>query len=626
MVEKRKAAEKAQQSARLSPLYLVKLAMRELAHNRISTITLIAIICFVSLPLLILGTVRERYLDHLIQTVELQSNARRIDFSITAYAGDQIKIDAALLSTMSAMPQTDQVYPVMSIALQTITRQQRIVDLVAEGVPADNAELKRGSASGTFSPDEYRSVILNKRQQGYFGTVAVGDTIAFFVTGTVDGRTYSYPLSCRIAGFVESGEAYKVYIPLSLAADLRAWTQGYGIARLGLPAAPDRSGMLGQALYPRLRLYLPSGLSGRDSTLLRTRAITLEPLDRAEQLSDLQGYRLQRSAGKPFNEGDDQDLEATFQASAAALVIPEADTVSVLVNGRKVVLRSTTLNDPLRGRELSAGRWLGFQDPLLTLVLPTGAAAVKGAAGRREKLQIGGMSMSVRVVGLARGENGYGSGELLYRLQQARDGWAFFDRDRGVFVPTEKWQSEKSYEYARLYVKRLRDLLPVLSWLKERGFKTQSQEDQVQNINRINRLITNLILLIGSTGLIAVILATSGVMFEAIYRKKKQIAILRTMGLQRKYIARLYTLEGMVYGISGYLLANLLQYLLALFADTPLVHQAMGLLVEGPVFNSSVWLRLLLGLVVIALSYLSSLLPARYASQVEPAAILSERA
>jgi ABC-type lipoprotein release transport system permease subunit len=114
-------------------------------------------------------------------------------------------------------------------------------------------------------------------------------------------------------------------------------------------------------------------------------------------------------------------------------------------------------------------------------------------------------------------------------------------------------------------------------------------------------------------------------MFEAVLRKKRQIGIMRILGVPRNIIIRIYLLEAAFFSFFGFALANILQIVFSSIADTAEFHRLIGLELSEPLFNASLMLRIQIGTLLLLLTLLSSLTPAVYASRIEPGIILSQR-
>lgn len=610
----------------ISLLYLFRLAFKDLWHNKISTFALISVICFVSLPLLILGTVKDRYITYLIETIERETNAKRIDFYKSLYTTKSPDITLDLLKEISVLPNVHSVIPHITMSVTTISDNGTIRDYTVESTIPNDPELIRENFTGVFQKDDYRAIIINERHKSIFGNVAVNDTIRIFVTRTIADRPERYPITCRVAGFVRSGDARKFRIPLSLAQDLRSWNIGYGVAKLKLPAAPDRENALGAIHYPACRFYPIFELNYSDSTLLRVSELKIEKIKAvgfAEHKKS--GYLISKETKKMFIGHEWKEYSRSLSARGTPYIVPVVDSVQCTFLGNSFVMKSTLPDDPIKQDLLDYGRWIAAGENKFQIILPKELWVKTYTLPKTVEITVGDSKIPVTVVGLVKTDEGFASPELVYRLHQTASGAAVFDRTFRNFGPSTLLESDKQYEIARVYAKGIDDVLPLVKRLSEKGFEVRSQQDRIINIKRINKLITNLVVLIGSTGLFAVILATAGILFEAIFRKKRQIAIMRTMGMPRKSLQLLYLTEAFCFGFIGFLMANLFQLLFALIGDSYSAHQVIGLALDQPIFNSSWQLRIILGFCIVFLCLFTGLWPARYASKIEPAIILSER-
>ncbi|MGQ9560815.1 MAG: ABC transporter permease [Candidatus Oleimicrobiaceae bacterium] len=174
-------------------------------------------------------------------------------------------------------------------------------------------------------------------------------------------------------------------------------------------------------------------------------------------------------------------------------------------------------------------------------------------------------------------------------------------------------------------VRELEQVIPSSRRVQELGFETEVREAQLLSLARTRRMLYNLMLLIGFTTYFAILLSEGGVMFEAVLRKRRQIGVMRILGVPPGNVVSLFLLEAVVVALVGWLCANVVFALFAPLADTTVVHAWLGLPETGSLFSLRWSIKLAVGGVLCLLGLFSGYLPAKYAGRIEPGIVLSER-
>ena len=126
-------------------------------------------------------------------------------------------------------------------------------------------------------------------------------------------------------------------------------------------------------------------------------------------------------------------------------------------------------------------------------------------------------------------------------------------------------------------------------------------------------IILGLIIIVATVNII-------GTLLMMVMEKTKEIGVLRTLGARQTTIARIFLLQGMLIGIVGTVLGNALAYGLCwmelryqLLALPPDIYYMSHVPIE-----LSIWNFLLVSSVALALCFVSSVLPSRIASSLDP--------
>ena len=448
------------------------------------------------------------------------------------------------------------------------------------------------------------------------------DEISIIATrSTADRREEQYFITCKVAGTIEKGDRSRIYIPLELADDLENWRKGYPVPDLGLPAADDREMALDDPFYTSAKLFLTTPMDDLGNAALRPFKLKQSALP--EETSEvLYGYQLTSKDEKPFTDLMWSNVFDSLTGMGNPIIIPQIASGTIFLGENELHMSPTISEDPRKKLLLEHGEWIQNNDNMYDVVLPGTLLEESKPFPYSVNLKISDIFIPVNVVGLTDNKQGFALPILLFRINTLLHGKIKFDEKTGTFYPSS---SEPSYIAARVHVKSLDDVEPVCNWLEEKdGLSCSSVMGALETMRNFNRMITNLISLIGGTGLIAVICSIIGIMYEAINRKRKQIGIMRTLGVSRNNISSIYIVQATMYGIFGYLLVSIVQFALGSFLDTSWWHTIMGIEISEPLFIVSWEMRLFFGVIVVVLCVLSGLFPAYIAGKVEPGIVLSE--
>lgn len=536
------------------------------------------------------------------------------------HTGEEKYITEAVLKEIGSWPSVERVVPVVSTVV-SVLRGGWNQYLELEGVVPGDPELRTEDTEGGLTDGAYNEVLLSQGHRALFGDVAIGDSVIISVERTTGGATHRFPIKCRVAGFSKRPGMEKIRAPLEFASALRLWSRGYGIARLGLPADPNHELLLGSPRYPRCRAHPFRGVvSGADSIVLSTRGLALLVMGGGERDTETPTYILRKRSGEFFVGSEWEQVSFPTEW----VLVPEVDPVLCSLGGVEFRLSCSLPEDPLRGRVLTRGRWLGEGDSRFTVVVPSHCAKRERRVPWTAKLAVGNTLIGVQVVGISSTDLGYAHPELVYRLSQVARGEALFDSVNQSFCPLASPNLHPGYEIARVYVRELEQVIPSSRKVQELGFETEVREAQLLSLGRTRRMLNNLVLLIGFTTYFAILLSEGGVMFEAVLRKRRQIGVMRILGVPRHDVVNLFLLEALIVALVGWLCANVVFALFAPLADTTVVHAWLGLPQTGSLFSLRWSIRLAVGGVLCFLALFSGYLPAKYAGRIEPGIVLSE--
>lgn len=94
--------------------------------------------------------------------------------------------------------------------------------------------------------------------------------------------------------------------------------------------------------------------------------------------------------------------------------------------------------------------------------------------------------------------------------------------------------------------------------IKEKGFNVFSAQDAQQNLNQMIWYVKKLIQVVAGLILVIALFSVSLTLFMSVMERKQEIGILRALGMQRRSVAILIIIEGILIGIFAYVLGMII--------------------------------------------------------------------
>ena len=161
--------------------------------------------------------------------------------------------------------------------------------------------------------------------------------------------------------------------------------------------------------------------------------------------------------------------------------------------------------------------------------------------------------------------------------------------------------------------------------LGERGYRTFSMAELALQIRSAVVLITAIITALALAALVISGIGITNTMVMNVMERRREIAIMKSIGAQDIDIQRVFLLEGLLIGVLGGVFGLVCGQLLAgLTSETirHLLEWRLKLPFSDQIFASPWWLVVLTPLVAAGVTTIASALPARQAARVDPVATL----
>ncbi|MEM6805824.1 MAG: FtsX-like permease family protein, partial [Bacteroidota bacterium] len=333
-----------------------------------------------------------------------------------------------------------------------------------------------------------------------------------------------------------------------------------------------------------------------------------------------------KDSTKIITENDRQTIEQALSGDFIVKVMPIFPDFELSYGGIQIQLKPSITGDIRSTLIQQRGFWLNTQRKRFEIILPSSTIPEDQQVPFDLPYEIAGQGLKFTVVGTSSDSVGYMDHMLRYRLSQVLNGMANVDSASQIFEPSAKNPYIDRFLYARIHAKSLDDVIPVVQHFEGLGYQIYgSSRSDVESMKKINSMLTSFMLLINSAGGLACIAALFVLMFEAIKRKKKQIGIMRAMGLPSKFITSIFLYQATFYGAIGLLLALFSFQLLTLFLDNTVGHillEIQGL--DGNIFQISGLMIVLFLLAVVIICLIAGMLATRSIKRIDPADILAD--
>ncbi|MDM8564068.1 FtsX-like permease family protein [Candidatus Halobeggiatoa sp. HSG11] len=178
-----------------------------------------------------------------------------------------------------------------------------------------------------------------------------------------------------------------------------------------------------------------------------------------------------------------------------------------------------------------------------------------------------------------------------------------------------------NYGGFRLYAKTIDDVQGIYTYLKEQGIEVSAKSDEIERIKILDRGLTRIFWLVAIVGIIGGIAALIASLYAAVERKKRELSIMRLIGLSRYQVFRFPIYQALAMAILSVALAVSAYFGLALIIN--LVFSS-DLDMGQQICHLPIHYLLSATLMTVTVAFLSAILAAWKTTQIEPAEALRE--
>ena len=516
------------------------LAMKDLLHEKLITINLILGTAAIIAPLLILFGIKfgiiETMSDRLIsdpKNLEIRPVSSR---SYTPSWFEAIKKNDKV---GFVIPMTRQLSS--SVQIQALLSLEKAVtaDLVATDT-GDPLLLQNGGVI----PDDKSCVLSHNLAKEL--TLKKGDMIKCSVTRYVKKKIQKSSISLKVsavlsprAGFIKS-----IYVPLELVANIEKYKDGLAVPKLGW------KGNISQAysVYDGVFLSLP------------------KPLDRVDQIKLLSGTGFAYINSIDLEEAKKKAGYAFNNVYNLYFIKPYKNSINDDNIG--------SLKIKLRGKKAKLYPWVNpieaiiknnkTERKIIIAALPEGIKKIKPMTLYMSSPPFENVTMIVQeekkelIIPIStlpidtESSFAFIDAKTAGKLALLRQRNIIYDQDIKKFI-----LSRRGYASFRVYAKNLQDVEPLKQFFEKKGIAVSTQAERIHEVQELDKYLTLIFWLIATVGVVGGAATLSASLYSSVERKRKELSILRLLGLSGGMIFRFPIYQGIVISTSGVAIALL---------------------------------------------------------------------
>ncbi len=594
------------------------LALADLRHERILSLCLIVALVAILAPLMLLLGLRYGSIEMLRARLVQNPSFREVWPTAT------LELEEAWFERMRARPEVAFVLPTILRGASIIgarrpgEARRQDFDLIASA-PGD--ALLAGFALAAPGPGE---VVLSQSAAEKLGLSAGGE-IELEVTRQREGRRERETVPSRVAGVLpfEADGLDRIYAPFELAVAVDRYREGLAVPELGWPGGAPRP----FHSFDGALLVLPAPLGAIELASLPTGTgfVGVEEVEAATftRLTGLPapaGRALYEATtlGQPALAANLTQLRNKLRGRGA-VVLPYVRPWPVRVGDRPLEVVGLSLG-PDEAAVLGVpptpwGRYeAGRGDASIARIALPGAPAEAGKVG--VALELAGRPLALELEAAGEAAVPTVPLELLASLRtggQRRLAWDPQQR--------ELLLARTGFSGFRLYARTIDEVPALWRELVGQGLSVEAHIQQIERIQVLDRGLLRLFLLIASVGGAGGCGALVASLYASVERKRRELGVLRLMGLSRAAVSRFPLYQGLA--LSGLALVGATAVFLA-FAAVINVSFADEVAKGGTICRLPPQHLGLIAAVTLAAALLSSLAAARRATRIEPAEAIRE--
>jgi len=206
---------------------------------------------------------------------------------------------------------------------------------------------------------------------------------------------------------------------------------------------------------------------------------------------------------------------------------------------------------------------------------------------------------------------------MLLQVEYFRDG--FIVPQSGITSGRKQPPAEARYARARIYTKSIDEVASLEHWLNSQDIETSSRLADIENVKAINYVLSVIFAVISAAAVTGCAVSLSGAFLANVDRKRRNLAVLRLMGLDRRAVVTKLIIQALVLSFCGFVIG------LALYMiGSNLFNHILGVSGQSFVCEITVLHMFISLILAITLAVFISLIGAWRANRIHPAESLRE--
>ena len=575
------------------------LSMKDILHEKLITINLILGTAAIIAPLLILFGIKfgiiETMSDRLIsdpKNLEIRPLSSR---SYTPAWFESLKQNQRV---GFVIPMTRQLSS--SVQIQSLSSSDKTVtaDLVATN-KGDPLVLQNGG----LVPDE-KSCVLNHSLAKELG-LKKGDMLKCSVSRYVKKKIQRASLDLKVAAVLSprAGFLKSIYVPLVILENIEKYKDGLAVPQWGW------KGNISQAypVYDGVFISLAKPLDRVDQIKLLsgTGFAYIDAID-LKQAKEKAGYAFNGTRNlyfiKPYKNSINNDnigsLKIKLRGKKAKFYSWVKPIKALIKNGNKEVkINIAALPEGIQ------------KIKPMTLYMPSPDFKNATMIVQEEKKEL---IMPISLLPIdTESTFAFIDAETAGKLALLRQRNLIYDQNIKKFI-----LSRRGYAGFRVYAKNLQDVEPLKQFFENKGITVSTQAERIHEVRELDKYLTLIFWLIATVGVVGGAATLSASLYSSVERKRKELSILRLLGLSGGMIFRFPIYQGIVISTSGVAIALLFFAIMATVINRLFqIHLQSG---ESFCTLTGIHVMIVLGSAVL-LAIVASVIAAYQATKMDPA-------
>ncbi|WP_295419189.1 ABC transporter permease [Sulfurovum sp.] len=521
------------------------LAMKDLWHEKLITINLILGTAAIIAPLLILfgikfGTI-ETMTNRLVndpKNLEIRPLSSR---SYTPSWFDKIKKNDKVAFVI---PMTRQLSS--SVVLQSLSSSEKKVtaDIVATS-NGDPLLLQNGAVI----PDENSCVLSQSLAKEL--DLKKGDKLKCTVARYVQKKIQQSSITLNIAAVLtpRAGFLKRIYVPLKIVENIEKYKDGLAVPQWGW------KGNVSQAypVYDGVFISVPKALDRVEQIKLisGTGFAYVNEID-LEKAKEKAGYVFDSTQKLYFIRPYKNSINADHIGSLKIKLRGKKATLYPWVKPIDAVIKNNTIEKKIKIAALPIKK---IESLTLYMTSPPFKEGVMMVQEDKRQLD-----MPVKIESMQSDSTfGFMDAKTVGMMALLRQRDLTYDQNLNKFL-----LSRRGYAGFRIYAKTLEDVAPLKKFFEDKGIAVSTQAERIHEVRELDKYLTLIFWLIAIVGVIGGAATLSASLYSSVERKRKELSILRLIGLSGGMIFRFPIYQGMFIASSGVLVALLFFAIMAI--------------------------------------------------------------